>query len=133
MLNENAYTIIIRGPAAEIRRRLAPFPAAAGPAVLHFDQLQIAALHILHAAHKPDDMIARLLEKLADIEKMRFHQKPVLQHDDELVNLDVGNARLPVYGDGDAPVLLRHQRLPALAPMLLIVGLFLPLLLQKPK
>ena len=73
------------------------------------------------------------LEKLADIEKMRFHQKPVLQHDDELVNLDVGNARLPVYGDGDAPVLLRHQRLPALAPMLLIVGLFLPLLLQKPK
>ena len=78
-------------------------------------------------------MIARLLEKLADIEKMRFHEKSVLQHDDELVDLDIGDARLSVYGDGDAPVLLRHQRLPALAPMLLIVGLFLSLFLQKIK
>ena len=78
-------------------------------------------------------MIARLLEKLADVEKMRLHEKPVLQHDDELVDLNVGDARLPVHRDGDGPVFLRHQRLPARAPVLLIVGLFLPLLLQKPE
>ena len=64
---------------------------------------------------------------------MRFHEKPVLQHDDELVDLDIGDARLSVHGDGDAPVLLRHQRLPALAPMLLIVGLFLPFFFRKSK
>ena len=133
VLDKNADIVVIRRPAAEVRRRLAPFPAAARSAVLHSDQLQIAALHVLHAAHEPDDVIACLLEKLADVKKMRLHQKPVLQHDDKLVDLDIGDARLPVHRDGDAPVFLRHQRLPALAPMLLIVGLFLPLFLQKIK
>ena len=74
ILEEDGHAAVVGCPAAEVRRRLAPFPAAARSAVLHSDQLQIAALHVLHAAHEPDDMVARALEVGADVEKMLLHE-----------------------------------------------------------
>ena len=70
-------------------------------------------------------MVARLLKKLADVEKMRLHQQPVLQHDDKLVDLDIGNAGLPLDGNRHVAVFFRHERLPAREPRLLTVRFFL--------
>ena len=78
VLQQNGHIAVVGGPAAEVGRRLAPFPKAFVSARL--TQLQIAARNVLRAAHQPDDVVTRALKMRADVKKALDVYKRQAQH-----------------------------------------------------